>query len=80
MGGWAASRAEGATHLFLQPSSSQPHRWERITLKFGSIRGASIDSINTEGSCVWIRFQSRHLSDFLAGGRGERQMWPGDAK
>ena len=80
MGGWAASRAKGATQPFLQTSSSQTHRWERITLKFGSIRGASIDSINTEGSCVWIRFQSRHLSDFLAGGRGERQMWPGDAK
>ena len=56
MGGWAASRAEGATQPFLQPSSSQPHRWERISLKFGSIEVPQSTAITSRGAVSGSNF------------------------
>ena len=37
-------------------------------------------ALTPRGAASGSDFQSRHLSDFLAGGRGEGQMWLGDAK
>ena len=81
MGGWAASRDEGATQLFLQPkqlpasSLGKDHPQIRLQLE-----APQSTALTPRGAASGSDFQSRHLSDFLAGGRGEGQMWQGDAK
>ena len=81
MGGWAASQAEGATQLFLQPkqlpasSLGKDHPQIRLQLE-----APQSTALTPRGAASGTDFQSRHLSDFWAGGRGEGQMWLGDAK
>ena len=81
MGVWAASQAEGATQSFLQPKQlpvstlRKDHPQIRLQLE-----APQSTALTPRGAASGADFLSRHLSDFWAGGRGEGQMWLGDAK